>query len=492
MRSGKVINGLFWRFLERCCAQGVTFVVSIILARRLGPEAYGTVSLVTVFTTLLQVFIDSGFGNSLIQKKDADDLDFSSVFYFNIVLSVVLYGIMYVAAPLIARFYEMPELTAITRVLCLVVVIAGVKNIQQAYVSRHMQFRSFFYASLGGTIGSAVIGIWMAYSDFGVWALVAQSLSNRAINTAILWITVKWRPRLIFSWQRLKGLLSFGWKLLAARLLDTVYTDLRSLIIGKLYGASDLAYYNKGAQVPRFVVNNINVTINSVLFPTMSAEQDKVVRVRAMARRAIRISTYVMMPMMMGIAVCAEPLIRILLGTKWLPCVPFLRIFCFTYAFYPIATANLNAIQALGRSDLFLKLEIWKKAIGLVALFCTIWVSVEAMAYSLLVTSVIAQLINASPNKRLLNYPYIEQLRDMLPQILLSCVMGAVVYPVTFLGWGPWQTLLVQVPLGIAVYVLGSVLLHFDSFDYILGILRGYWKKLRGRKNGKERKDGHE
>lgn len=483
------MNSLFWRFLERCCAQGVTFVVSIILARLLGPEAYGTVSLVTVFTTLLQVFIDSGLGTSLIQKKDADDLDYSSVFYFNIVLCAVLYGLMFVAAPLIARFYEIPELTAVVRVLCLVLVVAGVKNIQQAYVSRHLQFRRFFYASLGGIIGSAIIGIWMAYEGFGVWALVAQSLSNRAINTIILWITVKWRPRWMFSWQRLKGLLSFGWKILASNLLNTLFGDLRSLIIGKVYGPSDLAYFNKGAQMPRVIVNNINVTINSVLFPTMSAEQDQVSRVRAMTRRAMKVSTYIMMPMMMGIAVCAEPLVQLLLGNAWLPCVPFLRVFCFSYALQPIATANLNAIQALGRSDLLLKLEIKKVIVNLAALLCTIWISVKAMAYSMLLTRVIAQLINSVPNKKLLDYSYDKQIMDMLPQILLSCVMGMIVYPISFIGLRSWQTLCLQIPAGIAIYLAGSRLFRLDSFYYLLKLLRGYIQKLYRRKSGKLPKD---
>lgn len=475
----KVINSFFWRFLERCGAQGVTFVVSIVLARLLGPEAYGTVSLVTVFTTIMQVFVDSGLGNSLIQKKDADDLDFSSVFYFNIVLCVALYAIMFLAAPLIAGFYEMPDLIPVIRVLSLVLVISGVKNIQQAYVSKHMQFRSFFFASLGGTISSAVIGIFMAYKGYGVWALVAQSISNRLINTMILWFTVKWRPKLMFSWSRLKGLLSFGWKLLAANLLNTIYNDLRTLIIGKFYGTSDLAFYNKGKQFPHLIVNNVNLSIDSVLFPTLAAERDELSRLRNLTRRAITVSTYIMMPMMMGIAVCADSLVMILLGEEWMPCVPFLRVFCFSYAFYPVATANLNAIKALGRSDLFLKLEVQKKIVGVIALLSTMWISVEAMAYSLLVTSVLSQLINASPNKKLLEYPYAQQVKDMLPQILLSCAMGLIVYPVTFVDVSPWLTLLIQIPLGVAVYVLGSKLFRLECFDYVLKTVKSYLRKFR-------------
>ncbi len=468
------MNNLLWRFLERCGAQGVTFIVSIVLARILDPTVYGTIALVTVFTTIMQVFVDSGMGNALIQKKNADDLDFSTVFYFNVIVCLALYGIIFAVAPLIARFYEMPELTPVVRVLSLTLIISGVKNVQQAYVSRNMLFKRFFFATLGGTVGAAVIGIWMAYRGYGVWALVAQNLFNLTLDTLILWLTVKWRPKLMFSFERLKALFSFGWKLLVSAILDTVYNDLRQLIIGKLYTSDDLAQYNRGDQFPRLIVSNINTSIDSVLLPTMSSEQDHKERVRAMTRRAIRTSTYLMMPMMVGLAVCAEPLVSCILTDKWLPCVPFLRIFCFTYAFYPIHTANLNAIKAMGRSDLFLKLEIIKKVMGMVVLLSTMWFGVMTMAYSLLLTSILSQLINSWPNRKLLDYRYSEQFKDMLPQILLSLTMGAIVYCVSFLHLSDIATLCIQVPLGAAVYCLGSWLFKLESFEYVLTMLKNF------------------
>lgn len=470
---------MLWRFLERCGAQGVTFIVSIVLARLLDPDVYGTVALVTVFTTIMQVFVDSGMGNALIQKKDADDLDFSSVFYFNMAMCSFLYLVMFLTSPLIANFYENPELTPVIRVLSLILIISGVKNVQQAYVSRHMMFKRFFFSTLGGTIGAAVVGIIMAYLGFGVWALVAQMLFNTAVDTTILWITVKWRPKKMFSLQRLKGLFSFGWKLLISALLDTVYTDLRQLIIGKLYTSSDLAQYNQGEKFPKLIVTNINTSIDSVLLPTMSKEQDKPEHVRNMTRRAIKTSTYIMMPCMVGLAVCAKPLVSLILTDKWLPCVPFLRIFCFTYAFYPIHTANLNAIKAMGRSDLFLKLEIIKKAVGLIALLSTMWVSVEAMAYSLLVTSVLSQIINSSPNKKLLGYNYLNQVKDMLPQIILSVAMGIIVLSVNLLQFTPVITLLIQIPLGIVVYIALSKIFHVDSFTYLLSMISQFTSKKK-------------
>ena len=479
MNSKSTITNLLWRFAERCGAQAVSFLVSIILARLLAPEAYGTIALAMVFINILQVFVDSGMGTALIQKKDADDLDFSSVFYFNIAACLVLYAGLFLAAPSIAQFYGDPALTALVRALSLTVVVSGVRNIQQSYVSRHLLFKRFFFSTIGSTLASAVVGIAMAYAGFGVWALVGQSLSNVVTGTIILWATVPWRPRRMFSWQRLKGLLSFGWKLLVSALLDTGYNNLRNLIIGKLYSSADLAYYNQGDKLPNLVITNINTSIDSVLLPTMANEQDDPARVRSMTRRAIKTSTYVMAPLMMGLAACAEPLIRLILTEKWLPCVPYLRIFCITYMFWPIHTANLNAIKALGRSDLFLKLEIVKKIVGLTILLCTMWHGVMAMAYSLLLSSVLSQIINSWPNRKLLRYHYLNQLADILPALLLACAMGLAVYCIQFLGWGDLPTLCVQIPVGAALYLAGSALLRLDSFLY----LRSTAEKLLLHKN---------
>lgn len=473
----KVVYNLIWRFMERFGSQLVSFVVQIVLARMLAPSVFGTVAKVTIITSILLVFVDSGMANSLIQKKDPDDLDFSSVFFFNLAFCLVLYAGLFAAAPAIARFYKDAQLAAIIRVLGLTVVVAGVKNVQQAYVSKTLQFKRFFFATLGGTLLSAVVGIAMVYAGFGVWAIVAQQLTNVTVNTGILWLTVGWKPKWMFSFARLKGLLSYGWKLLVSGLLDTVYNKLREILIAVFYTDADLAFYNRGMTYPNLLVENINASIDSVLLPVLSAEQEHKEQVRNMTRRAIRVSTYVMMPLMMGLAVCAEPLIRLLLTEKWLPCVPYMRIFCFSYAFYPLHTANLNAIKAMGRSDLFLKLEIIKKVIGVAVLAITLPYGVYAMALSLLFTSVLSQLINSWPNAKLLSYSYAKQLRDMLPAILLSVVMGLAVYPVTLLGWSDWLTLPVQVILGAVVYIAGSVFFKLDSFNYLLSILKKFARR---------------
>lgn len=476
MKKNSVISNFIWRFAERCGAQIVTFIVSIVLARILAPEEYGTIALVTVFTTILQVFVDSGLGTALIQKKNADDLDFSSVFYFNLFMCLILYLAMFLAAPYIARFYDDISLIPIIRVISLTIVVSGVKGIQQAYVSRNMLFKRFFFSTIGGTLFSAVLGIIMAYAHFGVWALVAQQLSNPIIDTLILWVTVRWRPQLMFSWKRLTKLLSFGSKLLASSLLDTIYSNLRNLIIGKIYSSSDLAFYNQGDKFPKVIVTNINSSIDSVLLPSMSSVQDNHEKVKSMTRRAIKTSTYIMAPLMMGLAFCATPIVQLVLTDKWLPCVPFLQVFCITYMFWPVHTANLNAINAMGRSDLFLKLEIIKKVIGLTLLFITMRISVMAMAYSLLISGLLSQIINSWPNRKLLNYGYLEQVKDILPAILLAVIMGVIVYCVSFIGLNSALTLLIQILLGMFVYIMGSKLLKLESYNYLIDVIRNFRK----------------
>ena len=483
MANGAVIKNFIWRFAERCGAQLVTFVVSIVLARILTPEDYGTIALVTVFTTILQVFVDSGLGTALIQKKDADDLDFSSVFYFNFIVCLILYAGMFIAAPSIARFYGDVSLIAIVRVISLTIVISGVKGIQQAYVSRHMLFKRFFFSTIGGTVFSAFLGIAMAYAGYGVWALVVQQLSNTAIDTLILWLTVKWRPKRSFSWKRLEELLSYGWKLLVSALLDTGYNNITNLIIGKVYSSSDLAFYNQGDKFPKVIVSNINTSIDSVLLPSMSNVQNDRQGVKRMTRRAIKTSTYVMAPLMMGLAFCADSIVRVILTDKWLPCVLYMQIFCFTYMFWPIHTANLNAIKALGRSDLFLKLEIIKKIVGIVILLFTMRISVKAMAYSMIVTSILSQVINSWPNYKLLNYGYFEQIKDILPSIVLATVMGVLISLIRLLNIAPGFMLLIQMVLGVVIYIYGSYILKLESFEYLLDMIKSFIKRKEGGEN---------
>ena len=480
--AAKITSNMIWRLLERFGAQSISIVLSFVLARILEPSVYGIVALISVFTGILDIFVNGGFGNALIQKKNADDLDFSSVFYFNCIFSIVLYLVLFFTAPLIAAFYNDANLVLIIRIMSLSLIISGIKNVQISYIAKKMQFKKFFFSTLGGTIGAAIVGITMAYLGYGVWALIIQNLFNNIIDTIILWITIQWYPKFKFSKNRLLNLWGYGWKILASQLLDVSYNKLRQLIIGKMYSKEDLAFYNKADLLPFTITTNINASIDNVLFPTLSIAQDNIVEVKAITRRAIKTSTFLIMPMMMGFAACAEPFIRLILTEKWLPCVPFIRIFCITYAFYPIQTTNLSAIKAMGYSNYLLKLNILKKIIGIIVLLSTMWFGVMVMVYSLLLTSFLEQIINAAPNKKLLNYGYIEQITDISPQIFISLIMSLLVFSVTLLPLNNIITLLIQIPLGVIIYILLSKTFKVDSYEYTKKIIRQYLDKLKKNK----------
>ena len=469
-----ILSNFIWRYLERCGAQSVTFVVTIVLARILTPEIYGTVALMSVFTVIMQVFIESGLGNALIQKKDSDDIDFSTVFYFNIFICVILYFLLFLLAPVISDYYEMDNLAAPIRVLGLAIIISGVKNIQQAYVSKTLQFKRFFFATLGGTIGAGFIGIFMALQGFGVWALICQYLFNNLVDTIILWATVKWRPRRIFSFKRLKKLVSYGWKIFASGMISTLYVKARQLIIGKYYSPGDLGYYSKGNQFPEVIVTNINHSIDSVLFPVMSKSQNDLVRLKAIARRAITTSCFIMWPIMFGLMAIAEPLVKIVLTDKWLPCVFYLRVFCLIYSFEPFQTANLNALKAIGRSDVYLKIETVKKIIGFAGLIFSCFISVKAIALAYLLTAFIGMILNAYPSKKLISYSFREQVKDVLPSLLLAIIMFLVCVVISFLNINNIIIVILQIVVGAFIYISLAYLFKLESFVYCLSLVKSY------------------
>lgn len=473
----KTLAGLIWQYAEKCGTQVVSFVVSIILARLLTPADYGLIGLITVFISIALVFARSGMGQALVQKKDANDEDFSTVFYFSFTVSVILYFVLFFTAPLIAGFYHEAKLVPVIRVLGITIIIGAVYSVQQAMVQREMNFKKFFYATSVGTLASAGIGIAMAYAGYGVWALVWQQISCQFINMVILFITVKWRPMWIFSFAKMKKLFGYSWKLLCSGLLDTIYNNIYSLLIGKFYSSADLGYYNRGNQFPVLIVENVNGSINSVIFPVLSKMQDEKERFKATVRRSIKTSTYIIFPLMAGLAAVADPLVRVLLTDKWLPAVPFIQFCCFTYAFWPVHTANLQAVKALGRSDVFLVLEIIKKIIGVIILIVTLPFGLTAMMLGRCIATVISSFINASPNKKLMNYSYIEQIKDMLPSMVLSLVMCGVVLLVGTLKINLYILLILQVVVGVIVYVLLSTIFKLECFEYVLGVLKGFLKR---------------
>lgn len=477
MNKNKVISGFSWKFAERCGAEIVQFIVSIVIARILTPNDYGLIGIITVLIAIANVFITGGFGQALVQRKDVGDVDYSTVFYFSVAFSVIIYAILFFIAPVIADFYKEPLLVAIVRVLGITVLISSVNSVQHSYVQRTMQFKRFFISTLVGKLISAVVGIAIAYAGLGVWALVGQQLSMVVVDAVVLWFTVKWRPKLMFSFNRMKILFSYGWKLLCSSLLDTVYANIYTLVIGKFFKKADLGYYNRGKQFPMLVVNNINTTIDNVMFPVLSGVQDEKDRLKSMVRRSIVTSTFLIFPAMAGLAAIAKPLTVFLLTEKWLPAVPFIQFCCFTYAFWPVHTANLQAIKAQGRSDVFLKLEIIKKAIGIIVLFITLPFGLMTMMVGRCVATVISSFVNAYPNKKLLGYTYWEQLKDMAPSFFLSLLMAAVVLPVTLLPISDILQMIIQVVVGVAVYFGLAKLFKLECLEYVLNTIKGFLKK---------------
>lgn len=475
--KSKTLSSLIWKFAERSGAQIIQFIVSVILARLLTPSDYGLIGLITVFISIALVFAQSGLGQALVQRKNIDNVEFSTVFYFSMAFSILLYTILFLCAPLIAEFYKSYKLINVIRVLGITVIIGAINSVQQAYIQKTMQFKRFFYSTLSGTLVSAIIGIAMAYSGYGIWSLVLQQVTNQFVNTVVLWFTVKWRPIFTFSIKKAKRLFTYGWKLLCSSLLDTIYNNIYSLIIGKFYTSSDLGYYNRGKQFPMLVIQNVNSAIDSVLFPVLSGAQDDKNRLKAMVRRSIVTSTFIIFPCMAGLAAIAKPLTILLLTEKWLPAVPFIQFCCFTYAFWPIHTANLQAIKAVGRSDIFLKLEIIKKIVGITGLCISLPFGLYAMMWMRCLTTIISSFINAFPNKKLLGYSYLEQVKDMLPSFINSIAMCIIIICANLLNLNSILTMIIQIILGVGIYIGFSKMLKIECLEYILSMVKNT-KKL--------------
>ena len=475
----KTVSGFIYKFLERVGAQGVSFIVSIVLARILLPEEYGMIALVTIFIAFLDVFVTYGFGNSLIVNKKSDNLDFSTCFFFSIVLSIIIYLGVFFFAPLLATFYEISQLTPIIRVMALRIPIAAVNSVQHAYVSKHMMFKKFFISTSIGTVLSGIIAIIMAYNRFGVWALVEQYLGNIVCDTICLWIIVGWRPVFKFSFLRLGKIYSYGWKILVVGLIDTGYNQLRSLVIAKKYSSTDLAFYNKGNQFPSLGMSVIEPTVNGVLFPALSQCNDNQSEMRGITRRIIKVSTYIVFPIMIGLITIAKPLVTVLLTEKWLPCVPFLQIGCLAYMLRPLQIINNSVIKASGRSELLLKLDVLKKGVGIFLLIVSMNYGVIGIAISLVVTNVFSTFVNIAPNRRILNYGYSAQLLDIAKSAILAIVMGIIVYGVLYLSISPVITLIIQVTAGVLFYLGASILTHNDSFYYIFDLIKAVKRRKR-------------
>lgn len=477
--KSKVLSSLVFKFLERCGYQGIAFIIQLVLARILDPSDYGVITILTVFIAVSQVFVQSGLNTALVQRKDTTEEDFTYVFWVSLIIAIFLYIILFISSPFIATFYKMPKLKFVLRVLSLILIPGAFNSIQNAKVQREMKFKQLLYCTIISAVVSGIVGISMACVGLGVWALVGQQLSNQIMICLSLMFFIKWHPKIKFNLERVKTFFSFGWKLLVSSLIDTIYQNLTNLVVGKKYSSETLGYYNRGNQFPNLFVTNINGSIQAVMLPALSKYQDDKSRMKNMMRRSIMTSSYILFPLLVGLAVCGKPLISLLLTDKWLPCIPYLRVFCFIYAFWPIHTANLQAINALGRSDKFLQLEIIKKSYGIITLLITVFCfkSPMAIAIGTACTSVISCFVNAHPNKKLLDYSYLEQMKDILPPMFLSLIMGGIVYTISLLQLNDVITLLIQIPVGIFIYWISSKIIHLESYDYILSMLRKLKKK---------------
>ena len=475
----KIVSALSWKFLERVGVLGTQFILQIFLARLLDPSHYGAVSLMIVFTTLANVFIQRGFNTALIQNKDVTEEDYSSVFWVTLGIAAVAYGVLFCSAPLIARLYKLPEIITPFRVLALLLFPGALNSIQRAKVSRALDFRKIFFGNLSAIILAGTSGIVIAKMGGGLWALVAQNLVNVTTSCLVMRFLVNWKIRFVCNLRRVKVLFSYGWKLLVSGLIDTLYQDLRSLVIGVKYDAGTLGYYDRGKHFPQYVINVVNSTVQTVMLPAMSANQDDQNRVKSMMRNSIMLSSFIIFPMMAGLAGVSESLVELILTEKWLPCVPYMRIYCFTLAFYPVHSCNLQAINAVGRSDIFLKLEIIKKTIGIAALCIAVFFfnSPIAIAMTGVFTTLISCFINASPNRKLVDYSYLEQMRDVLPSLLVALVMCFAVLSVELLNLGSLVTMLIQIPLGVVVYTGLAAALHLTPFKLLLGALQNLRRK---------------
>lgn len=477
----KTISGVIWKAMESGGNQAVRFVISIVLARMLDPKNYTTLALLFIFVNFADVFVKRGFSTSLVQRKDADNTDFSSVLWVSLGIAAVLYAVLFFAAPAIARFYEEPLIAPALRIVSVILFSGAFNSVQSAIITRKLEFRKLCIATLGATLVSGGIGIYMAYAGFGVWALVVQQMLGSFATVVLLWSLDRWKPAFVVDWERVKTLFGFGWKLLVSSLLDTGYSSLSSLVIGKRYIGDSLAFYNRGRQYPDMVASNLTNVALSVLFPAYAAHQDDVGRVREMVRKTNRSTALMIFPMMAGLAAVATPFVRVLLTDKWLPCVPYLQMMCIVYALYPVEATDLQAINALGRSDLYLKTEIIKKIFGILALAVSVFAfsTPFAIAWAVVLTAVFSMYVTMVVMKKLFGYRWRDQIWDMTPPILLSAAMWAVVYAVSLLPVPEVLALIFEIVSGVAVYLALAVLLKLESFQYLWQSMKAYLTKKR-------------
>lgn len=468
----KTINGFFWQLGQKISCQLISFGISVVLARLLSPNDYGVVAICSMFLMLVGIIIDGGLGTALIQKKDIDEIDFNTVFYAGTVFSFIIYAITFVIAPFIAVLFDNEQITPVIRVLAILMPIGTLSSVQSAFIQRQMAFRKYFISSLYGTIASGCIGLIMAFMGFGVWALVGQSLVNTLTNTIVLFIINQWRPKWMFSWERFRILFSFGWRMVAVNGLNAFFYQLKGYVIGYKYSASDLAYYNRGEGLPGILYNNISSTINTVLFPALSNLQDDKQAIKHALARSMRTTCFFLMPALLGLAAISDKLVLIIFTEKWAAAIPFMQVICFISCSDILGMANYQAIKALGKVDVLLKMEFYKRPLMFFILIITMFISPLAIAVGQLFYSVSATLFNAWPNKKYINYSITEQFSDIGHSFLSALVMAFVVYMIGRIDFNIYGSIGLQITVGIILYLLLSWIFNKKDLQYITHLVK--------------------
>jgi O-antigen/teichoic acid export membrane protein len=464
----KTIGGLFWSFIDSFANQGVQFVVGIILARILSPREFGLIGMLTIFIAISQSFIDSGFSSALIRKKDCSQTDYSTIFYFNLVIGVIFYIILFISAGAISAFFEEPQLKMLLQVLGLGLILNALGIIQRTILTKNINFKLQTKVSLVASIGSGVIAIAMALLDYGVWSLVALTLTRFGFTSLLLWIWAKWKPLLVFSKKSFKELFAFGSKLLVSGLIDTTYRNIYYLIIGKYFSAIELGYYTRADQFKALPSQNLTGIISRVSYPILSSIQDDIPKLKAAYQKIIRSTMFVTFILMLGMAAVAKPMILTLIGEKWLPAVIYLQMLCFVGMFHPLHALNLNMLQVQGRSDLFLKLEIIKKILAVPIIIIGIIFGIKIMILGMMVNTTIAYYLNSYWSGKMLGYSFFQQVKDILPSLAVASVMSASVFGLNFIGINsPLLLLVIQIITGAILTILICELTNLNDYKFI-------------------------
>lgn len=470
--KSKTIKGIVWSAIERFSIQIIQFVVQIIIARLLVPKDYGLIGMLAIFIAIAQTFIDGGFANALIQKKNRNEIDYSTVFYFNFVVGLILSLIFFLSAGFISDFYKMPELKIVIKVMCINLIIISLQVVHKAKLSIEIDFKTQAKASLIGVFISGIVGIYMAYKGYGVWSLVVNIILNNLIQTALLWYFLKWKPLWIFSFDSFTKLFSFGSKILASNLLHTIYLNLYTMIIGKRFSATSLGYYTRADQFAQFPSSNITGILQRVTYPILSSIQDDDERLRNIYRQYVKLFAFIVFPLMLGLAAISKPFIILILTEKWLGVVPLLQILCVYYMWYPINAIHQNLMQVKGRSDLFLKLEFVKKIIGIGLLFISLPFGLNALAWSLVAYSLISLGLNTYYASRLIDFSIKNQLIDILRIFIISSIMAAVVYLINYLDLSNWLKIILAIASGAILYTAMAKIFRFDEINQLINLVR--------------------